>query len=109
MTMKPCADCGALTEGHGSRCADCCEPAPKPSARARGYDAAHDRLSKRARKLQPFCLDCGSRDDLQLHHKPEAWQRKEAGKIIRLEDTEVLCGDCNRKRGPARGWGVNPP
>lgn len=100
--LRPCIDCGK--PGDGPRCPQHAPAASgKPSARARGYDAAHDRLSRRARRLQPCCADCGRPDDLQLHHKPEAWQRKAAGKIIRLQDVEVLCGDCNRRRGPARG------
>jgi len=34
-----------------------------PSARELGYDAQWDRLSKRARRMQPFCIDCGSTED----------------------------------------------
>jgi 5-methylcytosine-specific restriction enzyme A len=60
-------------------------------------------LSRRARRLQPFCTDCGSTEDLQTDHTPEAWKRKAAGKPLRLADVEVVCGPCNRARGAARG------
>jgi len=74
-----------------------------PSARELGYDAQWDRLSKRARRMQPFCIDCGSTEDLQADHSPEAWARKAAGKAIRLVDIAVCCGACNRARRQARG------
>jgi hypothetical protein len=53
--------------------------------------------------MQPFCLDCGSTDDLQADHSPEAWKRKAAGKPIRVQDITVRCGPCNRTAGAARG------
>ena len=115
MLANPCLDCGEPTT-NGTRCADCSEEynriqAPRLTARrqrkaaaaARGYDQAWRNLSERARRLQPFCSDCGARDDLQADHSPEAWERKEKGLPIRLQDIDVVCGDCNRKRGAARG------
>lgn len=100
MTLKPCIVCG--TPANGSRCPDH-RTDHKPSARARGYNTAWDRLSKRARRMQPFCLDCGSTEDLQADHLPSAWQRKADGKPIRLQDIAIRCGPCNRAAGPARG------
>lgn len=116
---QPCLSCGALTE-HGSRCEPCqdqvdairlarTQPEParaRASATARGYDSQWKRLSKQARRMQPFCSDCGSTDDLQADHKPEAWKRKADGKRIRLQDIDVVCGSCNRRRGAARGGNV---
>ena len=102
--MKPCLDCGEVTEG--SRCAAHTrerERASKGSAKERGYGYAWDKLSRRARQLQPWCLICGSPDDLQTDHTPEAWARKAAGKSIRLRDVRVLCGFHNREAGAARG------
>ena len=72
------------------------------NARLRGYDTAWTRLSKQARAKQPFCSDCGSTADLQCDHSPGAWQRHALGLPIRLEDVDVVCGACNRKRGKAR-------
>lgn len=103
MTLRPCLDCGEPTEG--PRCPEHTLDT-KPDATARGYDAAWKRLSKRARRLQPFCSQCGSTEDLQTDHTPEAWARKAAGKSIRLLDVRVLCGPCNRDAGAARGNAV---
>lgn len=105
MILRPCLSCG--TPAELSRCPDCAPPKPVVTTtltgRAAGYDNAWDKLSKRARRLQPFCLSCGSTTDLQCDHTPEAWRRKAAGKPIRLRDVQVLCRDCNVAAGPARG------
>lgn len=100
MTLRPCLTCGEPTTG--PRCPEHTHDT-KPSARARGYNTSWDKLSKRARRLQPFCSDCGATHDLQADHTPEAWARKAAGKPLRLTDIDVVCGPCNRKRGAARG------
>ena len=115
MLANPCLTCGEPTLD-GNRCKDCSDKyariqAPrndvrkdrKVAAAKRGYDRAWRNLSERARHLQPFCSDCGARDDLQADHSPEAWERKERGLPIRLQDIDVVCGTCNRKRGAARG------
>lgn len=101
--MRPCLHCGEPS--NGPRCPEHQRDlnADKPNATARGYDHAWRELSKRARKLQPFCEDCGALEDLQCDHRPSAWQRKAAGQVIRLSDVAVVCGECNRARGTARG------
>jgi 5-methylcytosine-specific restriction protein A len=101
--LKPCLDCGDLSGE-----IRCVEHSPNAverrttSSRARGYDAAWDRLSARARRLQPWCLDCGTTEELTADHLPSAWQRKAAGLPLRLADVEVVCADCNAKRGSSR-------
>jgi 5-methylcytosine-specific restriction protein A len=101
MTLRPCIECGEPTDG--AHCPEHTRPSSaKAPAAERGYDATWARLSRRARKLQPFCSDCGATDDLQADHSPEAWARKAAGKPIRLQDIDVVCGPCNRRRGAAR-------
>lgn len=102
--LKPCLSCGELSDEPR------CEQhrairirLPKESSSARGYDYAWSQLSKRARKLQPFCSDCGRTDDLTADHSPEAWDRKRRGLIIRLQDIAVVCRACNTRRGAARG------
>lgn len=116
---KPCADCGTLTH-NGTRCEACTRnkdhrrakertPTAKTSAHSRGYTSRWQRLSKQARQLQPFCSDCGATTDLQADHTPEAWQRHNQGLEVRLKDIDVVCGDCNRRRGAARGEHVTRP
>lgn len=107
--MRPCLDCGQLSDT--TRCSEH-RADTKPTARNRGYDTAWDRLSARARKLQPFCTDCGATTDLQTDHTPEAWARAARGLPLRLTDVAVVCGPCNRRRGAARGQtprGNTPP
>lgn len=105
MTARPCVVCGEPSPG--SRCPDhVARPKEQQPSRKAGYDAAWDRLSVRARALQPWCSDCGATTDLAADHSPEAWARKAAGKVIRLADVDVVCRDCNLRRGPARGPGA---
>lgn len=105
--MKPCEICDELSEK--PRCPKH-QPTPKPrpvvQGKRAGYDSQWNRLSKRARKAQPFCLWCGATTDLQADHTPQAWERRDKGLPIRLEDVRVLCGSCNRSAGQARpGFG----
>lgn len=103
VTLRPCIECGELSQSE--RCDDHKLNASGKHALSpyeRGYDAAWRKLSERARRLQPFCSDCGATDDLQTDHTPRAWARKAAGKVIRLKDVDVVCGACNRARGSAR-------
>jgi len=85
MTLRPCLDCGEPTAL--TRCPE-----------HRGYDAEWDRLSRRARRLQPWCSDCGSTEDLQADHLPSAWERRAQRKPLRLKDIEVVCGFYSRPR-----------
>ena len=71
MTLRPCLICGQPAAR--PRCPEHTVDT-KPTAHARGYDAAWQRLSKRARRLQPFCTDCGSTEDLQCDHTPMGTQ-----------------------------------
>lgn len=107
MTLKPCLRCGEPSPG-----TYCSEHKPTnvsskskraKTKRERGYNWHWDQLSRRARRLQPFCSDCGATDDLQADHSPEAWQRHEDGLAVRIQDVDVCCGPCNRARGAARG------
>lgn len=107
--MTFCLQCGEISAR--SHCEEC-RPAVrkeqrgerKPDrSRGAGYNTAWDRLSRKARKLQPFCLDCGATEDLQLDHTPLTWERWRQRKPIRLQHTGgVVCSDCNRARGDAR-------
>lgn len=103
MTLRPCLTCGEPTEG--PRCVEHTTEA-KGTNTERGYDNRWRRLSRQARRLQPWCSDCGSVTDLQCDHSPEAWAARAAGKPITLAMVDVVCGDCNRARGAARGTAV---
>lgn len=102
MPLKPCTICGAPSDA--SRCPE--HPKlhkhPARSPEGRGYDWAWVQLSKRARRMQPWCTDCGAVDDLTADHSPRAWQRKAEGLPIRLRDVDVVCRSCNTLRGSAR-------
>lgn len=105
-----CASCGRvfMREAHSSKCSECSEPdrrereARRGTRHERGYGSRWDRLSRRARQLQPFCSDCLATDDLTTDHSETAWKRHEAGLSIRLRDVDVVCRSCNGKRGRAR-------
>lgn len=74
----------------------------RPTHTRRGYNAAWERLSRRARRLQRFCSDCGATEDLTVDHSPEAWARQARGLSIRLCDVQILCRSCNSRKGAAR-------
>lgn len=104
--LKPCYvdGCGELSDQ--ARCPAHRPKHPNKSRKASGYDHQHQRLRERALAMQPFCLDCGTTEDLQLDHLPIAWRRKAQGKPIRLSDVAVRCGRHNRRAGAARGPSV---
>lgn len=106
-----CSTCGASYERDttSARCPEC-HPTRhqrgedrRGSAASRGYDRAWRRLSRRARRLQPWCTDCGSPDDLTADHSPAAWDAHERGESITLDMVDVVCRRCNGSRGAARG------
>lgn len=102
--LRPCLDCGEPSPE--SRCPDH-RPAhaatrARKTYRQRGYTAQFDRLSSRAKALQPFCQDCGSTRNLQTDHLPSAWHRHNRGLPVRLQDVEVVCARCNSERGSSR-------
>ena len=105
--LKPCLGCGELSED--SRCHGCMRQnenlnrrGKHPSKGTRDYDTAWKKLSAKARRLQPWCSDCGATEDLTCDHLPSAWERKAAGKAIRLSDVDVLCNPCNAAKGSSR-------
>lgn len=118
--LRPCLDCGELSPD--SRCDDCSRTLRRAKEHEtyarrgrRERKAGHDdprwrRLSRQARRLQPWCSDCrltetelkalGQR--LEADHLPSAWAKREKQKPIILTDVEVVCGNCNVKRGSSR-------
>lgn len=110
-----CPECGAVFErdNDSASCRGCRPPDTRdiPDRRGttadKGYGYRWQQLSKKARRLQPFCTDCGSPDDLTADHTERAWQRYDAGKTVRLQDIDVVCRTCNSERGAARGEKVS--
>lgn len=112
MTARSCIECGELVDvDHGARCSTC-RPAvdrsyirkPKPRGRRQYSRSSGWRaLSERARRLQPWCSDCGSPVDLTLEHTAETHERQEAGLPVGLDQTGgVLCRSCNASKGDPR-------
>lgn len=99
MTQRPCLTCGEPSPG--TRCAEHAaehlqrSDAVRGTAHQRGYTARWQRLSRRARKAQPFCLWCGSPEDLQADHL--TWPART------LRDVRVLCADCHAQAPDRRG------
>lgn len=103
---RPCLGCGDPTTA-GSRCPECSAERlaavdrERGSASARGYDAAWRRLSARARRLQPFCLDAHlgpCEGPLTGDHL--RWPARNLG------DIEVVCRGHNSARGARRSGGA---
>jgi 5-methylcytosine-specific restriction endonuclease McrA len=96
---RPCHTCGEPTGG--TYCADC-RPATPPTDPRRtlatfAYDRRWRKLSARVRKLQPFCLDCGSRDDLTADHIIPVVEAPElAHEPLNIA---VRCRPCNSAKG----------
>lgn len=106
--FRPCLDCGCPVSSRanmGARCEECAKqrrPLPpqecKPSSSRRGYGCGWRRLSREARRVHPFCMDCGTAEDLTADHL--RWPARS------LADVEVVCRSCNSKRGALRSQGA---
>lgn len=118
----PCLTCGTAATLTQGRCSDCHRAIRREYA-ATEYAkhgrrqrperevqaAAWRRLSKKARALQQFCLDCGrtptqlqEHEQLETDHTPAAWAAVLAGRAITLAMVDVVCSTCNVARGPAQ-------
>lgn len=96
--MKLCPTCRRVTDT--SPCRECKRAANRrrgaPSTR--GYGPEWAALSRRARRLQPWCAACGATDDLTVDHLVPLAQ---TGTAVRptLADVQVLCRSCNSSKG----------
>ncbi len=101
--LRLCTHSGCGEPCETGRCSEHPREQPgKASRHQRGYNNDWTRLSTRARKLQPWCSDCGTKDNLTADHL--RWPART------LRDVDVVCITCNIKRGPARNgeretWG----
>lgn len=97
MSLKPCIGCGEPSTA--THCTDCRPPARQITRRVGtfAFDRTWRRLSTRARRLQPFCLDCGGRDDLTADHIiPVAEAPELAHEPLNIT---VRCRPCNSVKG----------
>ncbi|MBN7452622.1 HNH endonuclease [Mycobacteroides abscessus] len=97
MLSKPCIKCGEPAPG--TYCSGC-RPADTRIRNRRGqaaYDPHWRKLSQRARKLQPWCLDCGAVDDLTADH---IIPKSVAPELVHVAaNVAVRCRPCNSRRG----------
>ncbi|ULN33620.1 HNH endonuclease [Mycolicibacterium smegmatis] len=54
-------------------------------------------MSKRLRRLSPFCENCGSTTGLSADHIVPASERPDL--VYEMANLRVLCMNCNRRRG----------
>ena len=97
MSLRPCLGCGDPTTG--SRCPDCAIPRPsRPSTppHPKLRTAQWERLSKRLRKLTPFCELCEVTENLTVDHVIPLSQDDALAYVI--ENLRVLCRSCNSRR-----------
>lgn len=96
MIARPCIRCGEPIT-FGSYCGDC-KPDRKPSDHvAWKNNGKWKNLSAKARKLQPWCLDCRATTDLCADHIIPFSVAPELAHSI--ENLTVRCRSCNGRRG----------
>lgn len=98
MTLRPCLTCG---EPSGrSRC-DAHRVKAPPKVLPKGHvhlnPARWKALSKRARRMQPWCLDCGTTEDLTTDHVIPVSEAPELA--YKPANIAVRCRPCNSRRG----------
>lgn len=111
---KPCIQCGEDAEPGKSRCTACRRPrdrSDQPTREQRGYDYRYRTIRSRALRMQPWCADCGSDQNLTVDHSKRSWELIKQGQRPALEWfatglLTVRCQRCNNRRGAARGNNV---
>lgn len=102
--MILCPQCRRLSDT--SPCPSCKRRANRRrgTPASRGYGPDWQVLSRRARRLQPWCTFCGATDDLTVDHVVPLAQ---TGTQVRptLADVQVLCRSCNSTKGASRDGG----
>lgn len=99
---RPCLVCGEPSAE--SRCPD-----HRVHKTHTGRHAVHTnttrwkKLSRKLRRMQPFCSTCGARDDLTVDHKVPLTERPDLA--YDLANLDVLCRSCNSaKDAHLGGW-----
>src|SRR5699024_11049973 len=96
MLMQPCVECGDLSVKNR------CEAHQLPSTpKDRGRHVAYANrsrwksLSRRLRRMSPFCEMCGAKDDLTVDHIVRVTDRPEW--TYEIDNLRVLCRRCNSR------------
>lgn len=103
---RPCLRCGELSPE--SYCPEHRrERWNRRVSRSSEYGPNWTALSRKCRKLQPWCTQCGSTEQLETHHTVEAWLKLKHVGALTFSDAEkglliVLCHRCNVAAGAAR-------
>ncbi len=109
MTARPCRQCGELITA-GSYCTEHTPKhsgSPNVSHPAYGNPTRWKRLSKRLRRIQPWCSTCGSTEQLTIDHLTPVAR---GGAPYDLDNLDVLCRPCNSRKGNrAADPGGSPP
>ena len=93
---RPCIGCGCLID-RGSRCGPCTPKRTRPAGHPHNNTGRWKRLSAKARRAQPWCLDCGAITDLCADHIIPVAERPDlAHDELNLT---VRCRSCNGRRG----------
>ncbi|SEC94366.1 Uncharacterised protein (plasmid) [Tsukamurella tyrosinosolvens] len=93
---RPCLGCGELI-ARGNRCGPCTPKVPTRAVAHAGTDSRWRRLSLKARKLQPFCIDCRTTRNLTADHLLPVSEFPELA--YEIENLTVRCRSCNSIRG----------
>lgn len=94
MSLKPCLDCGTPT--NGPRCTEHATAGPRDHI-ASFNNGRWKTLSKRLRRLAPFCEECATTVNLTVDHVLPVSKFPEL--TYAVENCRVLCNVCNGKRG----------
>lgn len=94
MSLRPCLRCGVPVAG--THCSDCQPTDVRVRHAIRSNPAAWKALSKRVRRVQPWCLDCGTTDDLCADHIIPLAVAEELALVE--QNVTVRCRTCNGRR-----------
>ena len=98
MTLQPCIECGELSQNNRCAAHRIIRPrADKTNTTHVAFknDARWKKLSKKLRKLSPFCELCGTSDDLTVDHRVRAVDRPEWS--YEIDNCRILCRYHNGK------------
>lgn len=95
--MRPCLDCGEPTDG--PRCPEhtTTDTRVRDKAHVHTNTARWKALSKRLRKLSPFCELCGAIEQLSVDHILPVSEAPELA--YAEENCRIACLTCNGRRG----------